>query len=147
MKFDHEFIGRAALEPELASPVRTIVTLIWNPEDLADVYQSLFRKEVPYLYMEMPRNILGCLFADKVSMDGQLVGVSTSRCYSYYFREMLSLCVIDLALAIPGTAVSVTWGRPRTRQKVIRAVVAPAPYKRDNRRIDVTKVRPDLGNR
>jgi vanillate/3-O-methylgallate O-demethylase len=95
----------------------------------------------------LKRNILGCLFADKVSKDGKLAGVSTSRCYSYYFREMLSLCVIDVALATPGTAVSVTWGRSGTRQKIIRAVVAPAPYKRDNRRIDITDVRPGLRKR
>jgi hypothetical protein len=31
--------------------------------------------------------------------DGAHVGVSTSRCYSYYFQQMLSLCVIDVASA------------------------------------------------
>ena len=92
--------------------------------------------------MEMPRNILGCVFADTVIKDGKLVGVSTSRCYSYYFRQMLSLCVLDVALCEPGTEVTVVWGRPGTPQKPIRATVAPAPYKRDNRRADVSRLSP-----
>ena len=141
VKLDHDFIGRAALEPEIAEPRRTIVTLVWNADDVADVHASLFRSDAPpYLYMEMPRNILGCLFADAVLKDGRLVGVSTSRCYSYYFRQMLSLCVLDVALTDPGTEVEVLWGRPGMRQKHIRATVAPAPYKRDNRRADLTKL-------
>lgn len=138
VKLDHDFIGRAAIEPELRNPRRTIVTLVWNAEDVADVYASLFRKEPPYQYMEIPRNILGCVFADTVLKDGAMVGVSTSRCYSYYFRQMLSLCVLDVALREPGTNVTVVWGRPGQPQKHIRATVFPAPYKRDNRRTDVT---------
>ena len=55
VKFDHDFIGCAALEPEVASPKRTMVTLVWNADDVADVYASLFRKDTPYQYMEMPR--------------------------------------------------------------------------------------------
>jgi vanillate/3-O-methylgallate O-demethylase len=99
----------------------------------------------------MPRNILGCVFADKVMKDGKTVGVSkyigkqnrcikTKRCYSYYFREMLSLCVLDVALCEPGSEVTVVWGRPRMPQKHIHAKVAPAPYKRDNRRTDLSQL-------
>ena len=79
-----------------------MVTLVWNAEDVTEVYASLFRTDAAYQYMEMPRNILGCVFADKVLKNGETVGVSTSRCYSYYFRQMLSLCVIDVTLATPG---------------------------------------------
>jgi vanillate/3-O-methylgallate O-demethylase len=140
VKFDHHFIGRAALEPEVADPKRTMVTLVWNADDIADVYASLFRRGTPYLHMEMPRNILGCVFADSVTKDGQIVGISTSRCYSYFFRQMLSLCVLDAGLCEPGTEVSVIWGRTGTPQKEIRAIVAPAPYKKDNRRADVSRL-------
>jgi vanillate/3-O-methylgallate O-demethylase len=143
VKLDHEFIGRAALEPEVLQPRRTIVTLVWNADDILEVYASLFRKEGgPLQYMEMPRNVLGCVFADNVTRDGENVGVSTSRCYSYYFREMLSLCVIDVALAEPGNEVTVVWGRPTGPQKRIRATVARAPYKKDNRRADLSKLTP-----
>lgn len=141
VKFDHNFLGRRALEEEAARPRRTMVTLVWNADDLTDVYASLFRKdEIPYLFMEMPRNILGCVFADGVWSGEQLVGISTSRCYSYFFREMLSLCVIDVALAEPGTQVEVLWGRPGTRQMRIRATVAKAPYKTDKRRANLLEL-------
>ena len=40
----------------------------------------------------------------------------------------------------PGTEVTVVWGNPGEPQKEIRAMVAPAPYKKDNRRTDVNKL-------
>ena len=36
IRFDHDFIGRAALEREVANPRRTIRTLVWNTEDVVD---------------------------------------------------------------------------------------------------------------
>jgi len=140
IKFDHDFIGRAALEEEVANPRRLMRTLVWNGDDVADVHASLFRKdEVPYHFMEMPRDQRGFMYADRVLAGGKDVGVATSRGYSYYFREMLSLCVIDVEHAEPGTEVVVLWGNPGERQKQIRATVAPAPYKTDNRRLDIAK--------
>jgi glycine cleavage system aminomethyltransferase T len=137
IKFTHDFLGRSALEQELAAPTGTMVTLVWNSEDVADVHASFYRSETPYEFMEMPRNLLGSMWADKVLKDGALVGTATSRCYSYHFRQMLSLCVIDPAFSVPGTEVEVLWGPSTGPQKLIRAKVAPAPYKPDNRKIDV----------
>ena len=138
IKFDHDFVGREALAAEVANPKRTMVTLVWNSEDVIDVYASLFREGDPYEVMELPRNGLGRIWADKVMSDGTLVGVTTSRCYSYFSRKMISLCTIDVAQSKPGNEVTVIWGRPGGTQKHVRATVAPAPYKRDNRRIDVS---------
>lgn len=135
--FDHEFIGRAALEVVVANPKRTMTTLVWNKEDVHDVYASLFRDETPYEYMEMPRALFDSFAIDSVLIDGTEVGVSTSRCYSYHFRDVISLCSIDLPFAEVGQQVEVLWGAPGRPQKVIRATVAAAPYKRDNRRVDV----------
>jgi vanillate/3-O-methylgallate O-demethylase len=140
VKFDHEFIGRKALELEVASPKRLMRTLVWNPQDVIDVYASQFRPEQPYDYMEMPRDQRGFMYADKVMKNGKPVGVATSRGYSYYFREMLSLCTIDVAQSEPGTEVTVVWGNPGTPQKEIRATVAPAPYKADNRRANLASL-------
>jgi vanillate/3-O-methylgallate O-demethylase len=138
IKFDHEFIGREALEAEVAHPKRTMRTLVWNADDVVDVYASLFRQGKPYHYMEIPRDQRGFLYADKVLKDGKLVGVATSRGYSYYFRQMLSLCVIDVEHGEPGTDVTLVWGNPGEPQREIRAKVAPAPYKKDHRRTDVS---------
>jgi len=140
IKFDHDFIGRKALEDEVAHPKRTMVTLVWNADDVIDVYASLFRQGKPYHYMETPRDQRGFMYADKVLKDGKPVGVSTSRGYSYYFRQMISLCTIDIEFSKPDTEVTVVWGNPGEPQKHIQATVAPAPYKKDNRRTDVTSV-------
>jgi vanillate/3-O-methylgallate O-demethylase len=140
IKFDHEFIGRQALEVEVARPKRTMKTLVWNADDVVDVFASLFRQGKPYHYMEIPRDQRGFMYADKVLKEGKLVGVATSRGYSYYFRQMLSLCVIDVDHGEPGTDVTVVWGNPGEPQREIRAKVAPAPYKRDSRRVDVRKL-------
>ena len=140
IKFDHDFIGREALEEEVAHPRRVIRTLVWNAEDVVDIYASLFRAGKPYHYIEIPRDQRGFMYADRVVSNGKLVGVATSRGYSYYFRQMLSLCVIDVDSSEPGTEVAVLWGEPGEQKKEIRAQVAPAPYKRDNRRIDVSSL-------
>ena len=137
IKFDHDFIGRAALEEEVANPRRTIRTLVWNAEDVADVYKSLFRSGEPYPIMELPRDQRGFMWADQVCKNGNLIGVATSRGYSYHFREMISLATIDIEHAEIGTPVTVIWGKPDGPQKEIRATIAPAPYKKDNRRLDV----------
>ncbi|WP_409464377.1 hypothetical protein [Amycolatopsis sp. GA6-003] len=137
IKFDHDFLGREALEDEKANPRRVMRTLVWNPEDVLDVQASLFRPGENYLFMDMPRDQRGFMWADRVTRGGELVGVSTSRGYSYFFREMLSLCTVDVEHAEIGTALTVHWGNPRGRQKEIRATVAPAPYKTDRRRADL----------
>lgn len=137
IKLDHEFIGRKALEAVVAEPRRTMVTLVWNAEDVNAVHASLFESEKPYDFMEMPRALFDSFAIDSVQVAGREIGVSTSRCYSYHFREMISLCSIDLAFATPGEKVVLLWGSDKSRIKEIRATVAPAPYKRDNRKIDV----------
>jgi vanillate/3-O-methylgallate O-demethylase len=138
IKLDHDFIGRDALEAELANPRRLIRTLVWNADDVIDVHASLFRDGPAYTYMEMPRDQRGFMWADKVvNTHGQLVGIATSRGFSAYFHQMLSLATMDVAYAAPGTEVTVIWGAPGGPQKEIRATVAPAPYKQDNRRADL----------
>ena len=92
--------------------------------------------------MDMPRDQRGFMYADKVIKDGKPVGVSTSRGYSYYFREMLSLCTLDVACCEPGTEVIVIWGSPGGSRKEIRAKVAPAPYKTDSRKLDTHNLPP-----
>ena len=79
-------------------------------------------------------------YPDKVLKDDQVVGCSTSRVYSAYLRQMISLCVIDKALTQPGTEVAVVWGDRGTAQTQIRATVEKVPFKEDKRRIDVTRL-------
>ena len=144
--FDHDFVGRDALETEVENPQRTTVTLVWDPDDIVDVYASMFQEDPHHKYMEIPYQKYRAIEADSVLKGDAEVGVSTGRGYSYYFREMLSLCTIDREYSDPGTEVTIVWGEggnpdnPRTQQHVpkeITATVAPAPYKTDRRRSEL----------
>jgi len=143
-KFDHDFVGRAAMEAEAADPKRTIVTLRWNSEDVADVYASMFRPGEPYKYIEFPvapQQPAGG-HADLVTKDGKTVGVSSHAVYSYFYREIISQTTIDLAEAEIGNEVVLHWGDHGGRIKQIRATVARYPYLDlpTNREIDVNSV-------
>ncbi|WP_220187138.1 hypothetical protein [Pseudonocardia pini] len=140
VNLDHDFLGREALAREKADPVRVVRTLEWDAEDVQDVFASLFRPGANYPFMDMPRDQRGFMWADKVTAGGDpeaVVGVATSRGYSYYFRKMLSLATVDVAHSEIGTPLTVHWGEPGGPQKPIRAVVAPAPYKEDHSRGDL----------
>jgi glycine cleavage system aminomethyltransferase T len=139
MKFDHDFVGREALERLAGAPRRTKVTLVWNKDDVAKVRDSWFEPGLPCKYMEMPVSYYAFQHADEVrTPDGRLVGLSAFVGYTVNERETLSLAMVDLPEAAPGTEVAVTWGEPdggsrkphveRHRQTTIRAVVAPTPY-------------------
>jgi glycine cleavage system aminomethyltransferase T len=146
IRFDHDFIGRAALEKEVANPRRTMVTLEWNSDDITDVYASQFRPGEHYLPIEPCHSSQfrgrHQMWADQVLKNGQPVGVSAGRMHSYYYRTMISQCSIDTAYSALRTELTVLWGDPGTRQKEIRAVVARFPYLSENRneQIDVAAI-------
>ena len=147
IKFDHEFVGRAALEKIVVNPKRKMVTLEWNTEDVVDVYASQFRDETPYLPMDRPNDmylIPGPMtyHADQVLKDGKPIGISSGRAMSQFYHRMISLCSIDVAHSALGTEVTVLWGNPGTRQKEIRAKVETFPYLREERNseIDVSNI-------
>lgn len=146
IKFDHEFIGREALEEEVDNPSRTIVTLEWDADDVAEVYNSMFQPGNHNKFMEIPYTPVRTVAADEVLKDGERVGMATGRGHSYYFRQMISLAVIDVEHSEPGTEVTVRWGEGEDslspsvqphEEKEIRATVANAPYKEDRRRADL----------
>jgi vanillate/3-O-methylgallate O-demethylase len=130
-RFDHEFIGREALEREVADPKRTVVTLRWNPEDVIDIYASLFRPGEEYKTIDLPahphhRGVHA--HGDHVVRDGRPIGISSGTVYSYYYREVLSHCTIDLDAAEVGNEVIVEWGDFGGKIKHVRATVARFPY-------------------
>jgi glycine cleavage system aminomethyltransferase T len=142
INFDHDFIGREALEAEVDEPKRKKVTLEWNGDDVVDVHRSLFEAGETKKYMELPHPRSGACPYDEVLVDGEHVGVSTDKSYIYQERSMLSLGVLDVEYAEPGTEVTIVWGEPtdHTNPRVadhepteIRATVAPVPYKEDRR--------------
>lgn len=131
VRLDHDFIGRAAVEREMADPRRTIVTLAWNAEDVIDIYASLFGPGEEYTTLELPSspNFRGILaHADHVLKDGRQVGIASGTIYSYHYRQVLSHCTLERDCADIGTEVLVQWGRHGGRIKDVRARVERFPY-------------------
>lgn len=58
-KFDHDYIGRDALEKMAGQPHRKKVTLIWNTEDVVRVFQSMFNEGDHFKYMDFPASQIG----------------------------------------------------------------------------------------
>src|SRR5207344_2935042 len=54
VKFDHDFIGREALEAMADAPSRKKVTLAWNGEDVARAIGTLFEKGDAVKYIDFP---------------------------------------------------------------------------------------------
>lgn len=135
--FEHDFVGRDALETLADEPNRERVTLVWDHEDVVDVYASLFREGETNKYINLPdvATQWSEMHYDEVRKDGEFIGLSKYPGYLYYKREMLSLAAIDPAYSEPGTEVTFIWGDDTEKRGVerhalreIRATVAPAPY-------------------
>ena len=139
VKFDHDFIGREALEKVAPNPRRKKVTLAWNGEDVTRAMGSMFSLDQdPFKWIDFPLTNYASLSYDKVLKNGKMVGLSTFSSYSFNERSMLSLACLDIKHAKPGTKVNVIWGEEdggstkptveRHKQVKIRATVQPAPY-------------------
>lgn len=138
VKFDHDFVGREALEKIAADPKRKKVTLALNGEDVTRAIGTMFRKGDRAKYFDFPSAVYSTLPYDKVLKDGEIVGISTWCGYSSNERSMLTLAIIDIGLSKPGTEVILVWGEEgggsskptveRHAQTEIRALVGPVPY-------------------
>lgn len=142
VSFDHDFLGREALERVAAGEHRHKVTLVWNPEDVALAVRTLCEPGLPAKYLEMPKARYAFFQVDKVLRQGVTAGLSLDVGYLANEHAFVSLATVDEAAAQPGTEVTVLWGeRPNSakpavephRQVGIRATVAPAPYVREVR--------------
>jgi vanillate/3-O-methylgallate O-demethylase len=138
VKFDHEFIGREALEKIADKPHRRKVTFAWNADDVAEVYRSLLNPgQDHFKYIDLPLSNFASASFDKVVNGGKTVGASMFAGYSYNERSMLSLGIVDPDIA-DGQEVVLVWGEPnggtdkltveKHKQIEIRAVVSPVPY-------------------
>jgi vanillate/3-O-methylgallate O-demethylase len=137
VKFDHEFVGREALEAMGDEPPRRKVTLAWNGDDVAGAIGTLFEKGDAAKYIDFPLSNYATWPYDKVLRDGGMVGVSTFSGYSYNERSYLSLAMVDPDVEL-GTEVTLVWGEEgggsskpvveRHVQAEIRAIVSPCPY-------------------
>lgn len=133
VKFDHDFIGRAALEKMADQPHRRKVWLVWNNEDVTRIFASLFGKELPFKHLEAPGSQYSTLPFDKV-MDGRrMVGLSTYNAYTTNVRAWFSLAMVDDDAVEDGRELRIIWGEEdggsakptveRHRQTEVRAIL------------------------
>jgi syringate O-demethylase len=138
IKFDHDFIGRAALEKKAQEPHRHKVTLALDNDAILRIIGSAFIKGDRAKFMEFPSAVYSMHPFDRVIADGKTVGVSTWIGYSSNEAKMLTLAMLDEAHAKPGTKVTLIWGEPNGGSKKphvephvqveIPAIVSPVPY-------------------
>jgi vanillate/3-O-methylgallate O-demethylase len=147
VKFDHDFVGRAALEKmkaEMATkPQRRKVTFEWNAEDVMKVIALAFVPGAPHAkWIDFPLSNYASSSFDKVMHGDKLVGLSMFNGYSYNERCMLSLGVVDADIK-EGDVLTLIWGEPdggsdktsteKHTQAKIRVRVSPTPYAREAR--------------
>lgn len=139
VKFDHDFIGRQALEQIDPDAQRKKVTLAWEAQDVTRILASLFDPEgEAYQFFDLPiANYGSSSFDSVIDADGTVIGFSMFTGYSANERRALSLATVDPAIEI-GSEVQIVWGEPdggsrKTtvephEQINVRAIVSPVPY-------------------
>lgn len=136
--FDHDFVGREALEEMAGGEHRRKVTLALDDEDVTRTIGTMFRPDGRAKFVDWPSAVYSMHQFDRVTADGETVGVSTWIGYSANEGKMLTLAVLDADHAEPGTDVTLVWGeedggtaKPTVEPHVqveIAAVVSPVPY-------------------
>src|SRR5260221_2621414 len=113
VKFDHDFIGRAALEHLARQPHRKKVTLVWTGQDVIAVIASPFHADPARRgrYLEWPASSYSTVTFYKV-LDAKhaTVGLSTYSGYNANVGEWLSLAMLDAGFSDAGTEVALVWG-------------------------------------
>ncbi|NIK36164.1 vanillate/3-O-methylgallate O-demethylase [Microbacterium endophyticum] len=139
VKFDHDFIGREALEKIDPDTQRKKVTLAWNDEDLAKILTSVIDRDgVGYQFFDLPNANYGSSNYDAViDADGNMIGLSLFTGITANEKRGLSLATVDRDVPI-GAEVRVVWGEPNGgsekttvephEQIEVRAIVSPVPY-------------------
>jgi vanillate/3-O-methylgallate O-demethylase len=138
-KFDHDFIGKEALQKMEGQPHRKKVTFAWNNEDVTDVMHSMFAPAGEnYKFIDLPLSNYASSSFDAVMNKGKTVGASMFSGYTFNERKVLSLGFVEEQYAKPGTELTLLWGEEgggtkkttveRHKQKELRVTVGPTPY-------------------
>ena len=138
VKFDHDFIGREALEKIAGKPHRKKVTFEWNGDDMTKIFASLFQPgQDAYKFFDLPLANYGSSSFDTVKMGGKTVGFSMFGGYSYNERRGLSLGIVDANIN-EGDVLTLVWGEEnggtkkvtveKHKQLDVRVKVSSVPY-------------------
>lgn len=138
VRFDHDYIGREALEEMSQDPPLEKVTLALEDDEVLRVIGTQLGDGERAKFMEFPSAVYAMHPYDNVTVNGESVGISTWIGYSSNEAKMLTLAVVAKAHARPGTEVILVWGEPDGGtskptvephvQTEMKAIVSPVPY-------------------
>ena len=95
-KFDHDFIGREALEARQGEAHRKKSWVEWNPDDVAKIYASMYNQGAERLkYLDTPMATYTACQFDRVEKNGVHVGNMNLSIYSSNTRSFISLGSLD----------------------------------------------------
>ncbi len=80
--FDHDFVGRGALEGKADGEHRQKVTLVLDDDDVTRTIGTMFEKGERAKFIDWPSAVYSMHQFDRVTVDGETVGVSTWIGYS-----------------------------------------------------------------
>jgi vanillate/3-O-methylgallate O-demethylase len=111
IKFDHDFIGRNALEELVEQPHRRKVWLRWRDEDVTKALASNLFDEPSERAARLvaPQTSFSATHRDKVLQHDELVGLSVTAGYTVNVRGWFSIAMVD-ETAVDRSEVSVVWG-------------------------------------
>jgi vanillate/3-O-methylgallate O-demethylase len=143
-KYNHDFIGKEALQAMEGKAHRKKVTFAWNDDDVVKVLASMFAPPGENCkVIDLPLSNYASSSFDKVMSGGKVVGASMFSGYSWNERKMLSLGFVEEQHAKPGTELTLVWGEEnggtrkttveRHKQTEIRVAVGPTPYAKQAR--------------
>lgn len=124
ISFNHDFVGRDALQSAKGKVRRGKVTLIWNADDVKRVFGA-------------DHDLIHSYTKDRVEAGAALAGLSEYAAYVEPAGTVHSLAVVDRDFAKPGTELILLWGQhpgPAAGADFhedfarIRAIVQPAPF-------------------
>ena len=139
VKFDHDFIGRPALEQLKDRKHRSKAWLTWHRDDVARIFASMYEPGGKrFKYIDMPAAFYAGAHGDRVEKNGKLIGVSKLCSYSSNVRGWISVGMINEDDLSYGEEVELVWGEPdggsanplveRHTQTTIRATVSRRPF-------------------
>jgi vanillate/3-O-methylgallate O-demethylase len=138
-KFDHDFIGKEALQAMQGKVHRKKVTFAWDDKDVTRILASAVSPPGEnYKFLDLPLTNYASSSFDKVMSGGKVIGASMFSGYSWNERKMLSLGFVEEQYAKIGTELTLVWGEEnggtkkttveRHKQTELKIVVGPTPY-------------------
>ncbi|MEU3618001.1 aminomethyl transferase family protein [Streptomyces sp. NPDC006872] len=110
VKFDHDFIGREALEEMAKRPKRRKVWLNWDSDDAARVIGSSFVDgDNRAKALDIPTTMITW---DRVMAGERLVGLATMHGHTVNVGGWASIARVNVDDAVDGAEVEIVWGDP-----------------------------------